>query len=103
LTLADLTRAESATLAELTLEEGARDQTAVTLDDGLAERLHSHTSGNPFFIQEVVTELIETGQIARRQDHWVTVGETATWGIPRGVRAVIDRRLRRLPRAAQRL
>ena len=102
ITLPDLSLAESSALAALLLDD--QDQQApARLDDALAETLLRHTSGNPFFIQEMVTDLVETGRIVRRQDQWVAVSRAAAWNIPRGVREVIDRRLRRLPESAQRL
>jgi len=103
ITLPELSLAESSNLALLLLEQRGEDQPAAALDDVLAESLLSQTSGNPFFILEMVKDLIETGRIVRRQDHWVAVSPTAAWDVPRGARDVIDRRLRRLPASAQRL
>jgi DNA-binding CsgD family transcriptional regulator len=103
ITLPDLSLAESSAMAALVLEQRSQDQTPARLDDVLAETLLTQTSGNPFFIQEMVRDLIETGRVVRRQDHWVAVSPTVAWEVPREVRDVIDRRLRRLPAPAQRL
>ncbi len=62
----------------------------------LAEALRRTTDGNPFFIEQVVGHLIETGKIVQRDGFWtldVAVGEL---GIPEGVREAIGRRLARL-------
>jgi DNA-binding SARP family transcriptional activator/tetratricopeptide (TPR) repeat protein len=59
----------------------------------LGELLHRRTGGNPLFIEETVRHLREAHPTA-------TTGQlvaAATSEIPRGVKAVIDRRLARLP------
>ena len=55
--------------------------------DALAARLHEETAGNPFFLEEVVLHLRETGGDA---------------GIPESVRDVLGRRLSRLSDGANR-
>ena len=66
-------------------------------EDGrrLAESLHAETEGNPFFVEEVLRHLVETGTVRRQ--------ETAGWwpaattvAVPEGVRDVVGRRLGRL-------
>jgi predicted ATPase len=103
LTLPDLSLAESSALAARVLEPRSPDQATATLDDALAQGLQSQTSGNPFFIRELVTDLIETRRVVCRQGRWIAVSPVSTWDVPREVRDVIDRRLRRLPAPAQRL
>lgn len=87
------------------LEVGALLEMAAQHDldqDGaiLASALHHATEGNPFFIEETVRHLVETGRIFRREGRWVS--ETTNineMGIPEGVREVIGRRLSRLSAA----
>lgn len=63
----------------------------------LADALHVQTEGNPFFIEEVLRHLIETGRLRRAEGQWeVELGEGADLGIPEGVREVIGRRFSRL-------
>src|SRR5262249_33717211 len=50
--------------------------------------LHDETDGNPFFAQEVVAHLVETGAIFRRDGMWTTDRELADLGLPEGVREV---------------
>jgi len=63
----------------------------------LAAALHFETEGNPFFIEEILRHLVETGRIYRHEGRWTgdaaTVGEL---GIAEGVREVIGRRLAQL-------
>ena len=74
--------------------------TGSELDDGaadLAKAVHAETEGNPFFVDQVLRHLAETGAIARQKGQWGQ-GDNADWiGIPEGVREVIGRRLRLLP------
>ena len=68
-------------------------------DDGaadLARAVHAETEGNPFFVDQVLRHLAETGAIDRQQGKWGS-GAAGEWiGIPEGVREVIGRRLRLL-------
>jgi DNA-binding CsgD family transcriptional regulator/tetratricopeptide (TPR) repeat protein len=101
--LSDLSRAESAALVALALERSSTDQAAATIDNVLTATLVRQTGGNPFFIQEMVKDLVDTGQIVRERDAWVSASRPTNWDVPRQVREVIERRLRRLPPSAQRL
>jgi class 3 adenylate cyclase len=62
----------------------------------LAEALQRETEGNPFFIEEIVRHLLETGVIYFRDGRWRYDGSVEEMGIPEGVREVIGRRLSRL-------
>jgi tetratricopeptide (TPR) repeat protein len=62
-----------------------------------AEALQRETEGNPFFIEEVIRHLLETGALYRREGRWVSRTQSIEdMGIPEGVREVIGRRLSRL-------
>jgi tetratricopeptide (TPR) repeat protein len=61
------------------------------------------TEGNPFFIEEVLRHLVESGAFYRRDGRWVSDFKSiAELGIPEGVRDVIGRRLSRLPETCNR-
>ncbi|TET51956.1 MAG: adenylate/guanylate cyclase domain-containing protein, partial [Anaerolineales bacterium] len=62
----------------------------------LIEAVHELTEGNPFFIEEVLRHLVETGAIYKRDGGWTTHLTVDEMGIPEGVREVIDQRLSRL-------
>ncbi len=64
-------------------------------DPELVARLHEHTAGNPFFIEEVVRTLDELGS-AVDEDPGLAAGNVPL--LPEGVQAVIQDRLRRLPK-----
>ncbi|MEX2247272.1 MAG: AAA family ATPase [Dehalococcoidia bacterium] len=62
----------------------------------LVEAISSETSGNPFFIREVLLHLVEDGKLFREGDRWTSNLTIAEMGIPDGAREVIARRLARL-------
>ncbi|MBA3653518.1 MAG: AAA family ATPase [Actinobacteria bacterium] len=67
-----------------------------------AELLTSLTAGNPFFLNEVVAHLVETGRIVVDGGQWTTKGGIGIdeLGLPEGIRDVVTSRLARLPKAA---
>jgi DNA-binding SARP family transcriptional activator len=67
----------------------------------LARALHAHTSGNPFFVGELVRHLGESGATYRRRGTWSYYAEAGGVGVPEGVREVLGRRLNRLSDAAR--
>jgi class 3 adenylate cyclase len=70
----------------------------------LVRALSDETSGNPFFIREVLIHLVEERKLYREGGRWRSnVTSTAELGIPEGVRQVITRRLARLSEAANKL
>jgi class 3 adenylate cyclase len=70
----------------------------------LAAALHKETEGNPFFVREILSYLLEEGKIKREGGRWefgsLTISEL---GIPEGVREVIGRRLTRLSDGCNRM
>ena len=80
------------------LAEFAAQAVVPKLDDAtrqLAETLHAETEGNPFFVEELLRHLVETGTMRRHDNRWV-VADRATVVVPQGVRDVVGRRLGRL-------
>ncbi|MCH7735651.1 MAG: protein kinase, partial [Chloroflexi bacterium] len=63
----------------------------------LSATVHRHTEGNPLFVTEVVRELVQSGDIAKKRG-----SDDSSWSvrIPEGVREVIGRRLDRLSERA---
>jgi class 3 adenylate cyclase len=66
----------------------------------LAELLWAETEGNPFFVQEVLRSLVESGSLVQRDGVWTTDLEISELGISEGVREVVGRRLSRLSETA---
>ena len=69
----------------------------------LAAAIHRETEGNPFFIEETLRHLIETGALTRREGRWVNTASVAEMGIPEGVREVLGRRFARLSETMNRV
>ncbi len=62
----------------------------------LVATVHEHTDGNPFFVEEVLRHLIETGVLFERGGRWTSVLTPDEIGVPEGVQEVLSRRLARL-------
>jgi hypothetical protein len=59
--------------------------------------------GNPLFVEEVASYLVENGALRRQQDTWVVVGDLTKTPVPPTVTALLAARLDRLPPAEQAL
>ena len=77
------------------------------LDDaalGLASAIYRETDGNPFFVSEVLRNLIETGAIGQDADgRWVAESTLDAVALPDSVRDVIGARVLRLGKEAGRI
>jgi len=62
----------------------------------LAHALSKTTDGNPFFIEQILGNLIDTGRLALREGRWTLDARVEDLGIPEGVLEAIGRRLSRL-------
>jgi DNA-binding NarL/FixJ family response regulator len=100
--LAQARLADSLILRPLTLA-GSREMVRATL--GLSTpapreftaALHERCEGNPFFIEEVLKALAETGDLVWRDAAWHYVGRLADPVIPASVRDIVQNRLDVLP------
>jgi AAA ATPase domain len=62
----------------------------------LAAAIGHATDGNPFFIEELLGHLVETGALDARTGRWPAPAAVEQLGLPEGVREVLARRLARL-------
>jgi class 3 adenylate cyclase len=69
----------------------------------LAQALWNETEGNPFFVGEIVRNLVESGAVVQRDGVWTSDLDVAELAIPEGVREVVGRRLSRLSEPANAL
>jgi DNA-binding SARP family transcriptional activator/tetratricopeptide (TPR) repeat protein len=67
-----------------------------TAPPSLVGTVHEHTDGNPFFVEEVLRHLIETGVLFERGGRWTSALTADEIGVPEGVQEVLARRLARL-------
>jgi class 3 adenylate cyclase len=68
--------------------------------EGFVQRILDETEGNPFFVAEVLSHLLEIGVIRREEGQWVGDPSVIEESIPEGVREVIGRRLSNLDEGA---
>jgi class 3 adenylate cyclase len=69
----------------------------------LVTAITQETSGNPFFIREMLLHLVEEGTLVRAGGRWSAAVAVEAMRTPDTVRQVIERRLGRLDEAARRL
>ncbi len=63
----------------------------------LAHDIAAETSGNPFFVAEMLRHLTESGQLVQgRAGRWELSGGLGNLGLPQSVREVVGRRIERL-------
>jgi predicted ATPase/class 3 adenylate cyclase len=72
------------------------------VSEELTRLVHSHTEGNPFFVEEVVRSMIEHGDIYLEGGIWQR-REISEISVPESVRSVIGRRIGRMSEDAQEL
>jgi class 3 adenylate cyclase/tetratricopeptide (TPR) repeat protein len=63
---------------------------------GLAEAIHARTAGNPFFTEEVVQNLIETGKLQGSKGAYKLVTPVSKLEVPSSVHALLAARIDRL-------
>jgi len=101
-TLAQGRLADPVILRPLTLA-GTREMVEATLGltasapRELITALHERREGNPFFTEEVLRALTETGKLVWRDGTWQHVGRLADLVIPASVRDIVQERLAALP------
>ncbi|HET7053362.1 MAG TPA: adenylate/guanylate cyclase domain-containing protein [Solirubrobacterales bacterium] len=71
--------------------------------DGLAELIHERTAGNPFFIEEIVRELAESGNLKGERGAYRLAKPVEDTGVPASVQTVLAARIDRLRPEAKRL
>ena len=71
--------------------------------DGLGELIHERTDGNPFFIEEIVRELAESGYLEGERGAYRLARPVEGVGVPATVQTVLAARIDRLTPAAKRL
>jgi len=71
--------------------------------DGIDEPIHERTSGNPFFVEEIVRELAESGYLEGDRGAYRLARPIEDAGVPVTVQAVLAARIDRLDPAAKHL
>jgi class 3 adenylate cyclase/tetratricopeptide (TPR) repeat protein len=71
--------------------------------DGLDEPIHERTQGNPFFIEEIIRELAESGYLEGSRGAYRLARPIDDAGVPATVQAILSARIDRLDPAAKQL
>jgi adenylate cyclase len=69
--------------------------------DGLADLIAERTGGNPFYIEEVVRELVESGTLVGAKGAYSMAREIGELPVPPTVQAILAARIDRLPPEAK--
>jgi hypothetical protein len=69
----------------------------------LADHIHNRTGGNPFFVEEIVQSLVESGQLEGERGAYQLTSRVADLTIPPTVHAVLAARIDRLAERDKRL
>ncbi|MEJ2358353.1 MAG: AAA family ATPase [Deinococcales bacterium] len=72
-----------------------------TLPPELRDTILRKTEGNPFFLEEVVRDLIDAGHLVKDGERWRSTGTTIVVDIPDTLLGVLSARLDRLPSSAK--
>ncbi len=70
---------------------------------GLPELIRAHTGGNPYFVEEVVRSLVESGALEGAPGHFRCVRRPETLEIPASVQGVLAARIDRLAEREKRV
>lgn len=95
------------TLTRLTPQESQRLLTlllgAEQVQEALTELVIGRSDGVPFFLEELVRALRETGAIETREDQWRLAAAASATQVPATVQDVLMARIDRLPEGAKRV
>ncbi|HEU0291181.1 MAG TPA: AAA family ATPase [Anaerolineales bacterium] len=105
-TIHQIEKAQGAQYYRILLEPLQSDQTDALLANllgmkdfprNIRDTIVEKAEGNPFFIEEIIRVLIETGQIVHQNSHWQAVTADAKISLPNTLRGVLNARIDRLP------
>jgi class 3 adenylate cyclase/tetratricopeptide (TPR) repeat protein len=71
--------------------------TLADIPDSIRELIQRRSEGNPFYVEELIRELIESGVLVKHDEKWQASQSDATVEVPETLEKVIQARLDRLP------
>src|SRR5918992_5216450 len=71
------------------------------LPESVRDLILRKSEGNPFFVEEVIRTLIDSGYIVRENSHWRAIREIANVTIPDTLTGVLSARIDRLPESTK--
>jgi DNA-binding CsgD family transcriptional regulator len=98
LTLAPLSRADVSAMLAVIFSE------TEPVPPGLVDRLHGLAEGNPFYVEELLTSIVASGELQRQGAGWRwDSGRDGEWGLPRSLNEAVQQRVAQLSPAAHEL
>lgn len=88
--LSELTRTESHDLIDRLLEKGALPETT-------EQAIIENAGGNPFYVEEILRDLIQRGILVKEGDRWRAGGPVTEVPVPESVEGLLMGRFDRLP------
>lgn len=88
--LSELTTTESYDLIDRLLEKGALPETT-------EQAIIENAGGNPFYVEEILRDLIQRGILVKEGDRWRAVGPVTEVPVPESVEGLLMSRFDRLP------
>ena len=74
------------------------DRTGHAASDEFVDLVFDETDGNPYFTEEVLAHLVESGAVVKNdRGDWVNTVPLSDVGVPEGIRDALGQRLSRLP------
>lgn len=67
------------------------------------ERVLERSDGNPFYLEEVLRSLIDSGHLVKQAERWVVTGDLSEVDIPETLFGVLSARIDRLPEQTRRV
>ena len=90
--LAPLSDEESAVVAENVVG-------ATGLPNAVLQRVVAAAEGNPLFVEQLLSMLVDDGRLRREDNRWVAVGDISELALPASIQALLAARLDLLPPA----
>jgi class 3 adenylate cyclase/tetratricopeptide (TPR) repeat protein len=63
------------------------------IDEAVRGRIVQAAAGNPLFVEQLLSMLIDDGTLQREDDHWVQVGDLTRLDVPPSIQALLAARL----------
>ncbi|MEZ4768869.1 MAG: adenylate/guanylate cyclase domain-containing protein [Caldilineales bacterium] len=73
------------------------------LPESVRQLILDKSEGNPFFVEEVIRSLLDSGLVVREDDHWRATADIVTVSVPDTLTGVITARLDRLDDATRQI
>jgi class 3 adenylate cyclase/tetratricopeptide (TPR) repeat protein len=67
------------------------------LAEGVRRRIVAASEGNPLFVEQLLSMLIDSGQLVQQDGHWIAAADLANLAIPPTIHALLAARLDSLP------